>query len=317
MPRKITPRIAFFGTPDLAVPTLRWLIESDYSVVVVVTQADAPSGRGNHLASPPIKQIAVSAGIPVLQPERLDSTFIRAFKDCSPDLAVLIAYGKILPPSILQIPKKGFVNLHLSLLPKFRGSSPIQAAIREGEHLTGVTLQQIAKGVDSGMIYGSRSLHLHPREIAESLHEKLKVLAPRVLEDWLPGILDGTATPIPQDETNVSTCKKIQRNHGLLDLQNTADVLDRTIRAYTPWPGAYVFFQNKRLKILRARPYLDSQLPNGAIGMVHVQHNHVLLQCKDGFLELLEMQWEGKKPLRASAFAKGYKNLHRTVAVYS
>ena len=232
-------RIVFMGTPDFAVPALEALIEIG-NVVGVVTQPDRPAGRGNRLRQPPVKVAALSAEIPVFQPKSLRkyeaAAPIRAWE---PDLIVVAAFGQILKPHLLDYPRLGCVNIHASLLPRWRGAAPIQAAILHGDGETGITLMQMDEGLDTGDMLVTESIPIGPTETASGLHDRLAELGREMMRRHLSSLLAQSFEPVPQDDTHTTYAPRIQKNDGLLDWSTSIEVIDRQIRALTPWPGTF------------------------------------------------------------------------------
>lgn len=280
-------RIVFFGTPDFAVPTLEQLLQQ-FTVVGCVTQPDSTSGRTRALVAPPTKQRAVSAGIPVLQPRRLKQhteegrVFLHSFKALKPDIAVLIAYGNIVPKEILVVPLQGFVNLHLSLLPALRGPSPAQVAILEGRTETGVTLMKMDEGMDTGDIIAQRAIPIHSNDTAASLYARLGACAAEMIPIELCAYLNGTLTSTPQEHARATVTRLIKKEDGLIDWEKPPTKIERHIRAYTPWPGAYTTSNGLRIKILAAHCYSP---------------NHLIID---------RVQPDGKKPMSYADFLRGH-----------
>lgn len=258
-------RIVFFGTPDFAVPTLEQLLQH-FTVVGCVTQPDSAFGRTRALVPPPVKHYAVAAGLPILQPRRLKQRteegrlFLEELKALEPDLVVLIAYGNIIPKEVLAVPRFGFLNLHLSLLPVLRGPSPAQYAILEGRTETGVTLMKMDEGMDTGDIIAQKTIPLHTTDTATSLYERLGACAAEMIPTDLCAYLNGTLTPVPQEHGRATLTRLIKKEDGLIDWGKTPQEIERHIRAYTPWPGAYTISHGVRIKILTAHCASDNRL---------------------------------------------------------
>lgn len=284
-------RIVFFGTPDFAVPTLEQLLRH-FTVVGCVTQPDSANGRTRALVSPPVKQRAVSAGFPALQPRRLKQRteegrlFLEAFMAMKPDLAVLIAYGNIIPKEVLSVPRFGFVNLHLSLLPELRGPSPAQGAILEGRTETGVTLMKMDEGMDTGDVIAQRAIPIHSNDTAASLYERLGTCAAEMIPTDICAYLNGTLIPTTQEHARATVTRLIKKEHGLIDWEKTPTEIERHIRAYTPWPGAYTISNGMRIKILAAHC---------------ASPNHLIID---------RVQPEGKKPMSYADFLRGHPHVH-------
>lgn len=283
-------RVVFFGTPDFAVDSLTALIDAHYDVVAVVTQPDKPVGRSQELMSSPVKKIAEAHIIPVLQPTTLrvhkasGKSFFDAFSSLRPDIAVVVAYGKIIPAEYLTVPHHGFVNVHGSLLPAFRGPSPIHAAIMAGLTETGVTIMQLDQGMDTGAMLSQATTPIDEHDTTATLHDTLKMLGSHLLVNTLPGYIDGSVRAQIQDESLATYCHIITKENGLLDLAADPQDIDRKVRAYTPWPGTYTIVNGKRVKILE----------------VHVDGKALVID---------RVQPEGKKAMPYSEYLKGHSPL--------
>jgi len=303
-------RIVFLGTGEIGLPTLEVLLKSlAHDVVGVVTQPDKPVGRKQTLTPPAVKVRALEAGVPVLQPAKIKNSLeeLAAFKA---DVFVVVAYGQILPRSVLDIPKVGCLNIHASLLPRHRGASPIQAAIREGDEESGITIMWMDEGLDTGDVLLQDELTIVSDETGGSLHDRLANLAPDTLERALAFILEDDAPHIPQDNSLATHSRKLEREHGRLDWSSSAESLERLIRAYTPWPGTFTTLkmpdgQSLQLKVHSAQVVPDAEAcPVG--GTVLGADGAFLVDCGTGVLELLEVQLEGRKRLPAAEFLRGH-----------
>jgi methionyl-tRNA formyltransferase len=299
------PRIVFMGTPDFAVPVLRQLIEIG-TVVGVVTQPDRPAGRGQQLLPPPVKQVAAAAAIPVYQPKSLRREEAAIpLRDWRPDIVVVAAFGQILRPHVLDLPPAGCLNVHASLLPRWRGASPIQHAILSGDTASGVSLMRMDVGLDTGPVYVQQVIPIRPRETAASLHDRLADLGAELIRAYLLDIVDGRLTAQPQDDTLSTYAPMIKKGDGRLDWRQSAVELDRRVRAMTPWPGAFTEWQGKQLKIRTATPLPAQGLPAGQPGQVVACGDGVAILAGDGALRLDELQLEGKRPTPAGDFVRG------------
>jgi methionyl-tRNA formyltransferase len=297
-------RVVFMGTPDFAVPTLKRLIES-YEVIGVVTQPDRPAGRGSKIQMPPVKLTALAADIPVFQPEKLRRPeAVHQLREWDADLYVVAAFGQILPQSVLDIPRFGAINVHASLLPRWRGAAPIQAAIRAGDSETGITIMKMDAGLDTGPILSQRAIPIADDETGQSLHDKLAELGGDLLIDTLPGYLDGTIQPIPQDEARATFAPRIDKDEGRIDWTQSAAQIDRTVRAFTPWPGAFTIWDDQLLKILAGR----SAAGSAPIGAVVERGGAVAVGTGDGLFQLERVQLEGRKPTQIDDFVRGHPN---------
>ena len=246
-------KVVFMGTPDFAVPSLRALHDGGHSIAAVVTQPDRPKGRGRKLTPPPVKKAAIEYDVPILQPETVRSEEFHArMADLAPDLFVVVAFGQILPQSLLDIPHQGAINVHASLLPRHRGAAPIQWAIIAGDDETGVTTMLMDKGMDTGDILRMEKTAIAPDETAASLHDRLSLMGARVLGDTLDNLQKGTLARTPQDNTRATYAPMLTKKDGEIDWSLPAVRIERLIRGVTPWPGAYTFSDGMRLKIFKA-----------------------------------------------------------------
>lgn len=293
-------RVIFFGTSEFAVPSLSTLLEDPrFQVVGIVTQPDRPVGRHAQVSPPPVKaSLSLSDAahaIPVFQPEKIsDPDFDAWIRDIGPscDVFVVIAYGKILPQWLIDLPKKGVVNVHGSILPRWRGAAPIQAAIAAGDHESGVTVMLVDTKLDHGPILGIESTTILDRDTGQELHDRLALLGQQILPDILAGYLEGQIQPREQEHDLATTCYTLNREDGKLDFTKTSLELERQIRAYHPWPGSWMEYQGKRLKI-HAAQYGKSTTETP--GTIFRQDGKVFLACaKDTSLELQLVQREGK-----------------------
>ena len=297
------PRIVFMGTPEFAVPSLEACVALG-EVVMVVTQPDKPKGRGRELGVPPVKEWALAHGLAVRQPEKLKATrFHEELLPLSADVAVVAAYGKILPPEVLAAPRMGCVNVHASLLPKYRGAAPIQWAIARGEEKTGVCLMLLEAGLDTGPLIACRELALGPADTGGSLHDSLARMGAEILRAELPAFLEGERVPVPQDHARATLAPILKKEDGRLDFGQPARVLEARLRAFTPWPGAFTHIRGKLVKVLRAR-VADGR---GAAGEVlGADHAGIEIACGEGSLFFVEVLPEGKRPMSAAQFLSGH-----------
>jgi methionyl-tRNA formyltransferase len=298
-------RIVFMGTPEFAVPSLRVLAER-YDVVGVVTNPDKPAGRGRRLVSPPVKEQAERLGIPCLQPKRLrdNPEVLEALRAWQPDVIVVAAYGKILPKQVLELPLQGCINVHPSLLPAWRGASPIQAAILAGDAMTGVTLIQMDEGMDSGPVLSQREEPILAEDTAESLGRRLANLGAALLAEALPGYLSGSLRPAPQDEGRVTYCKPIHKEDGLLDTRKSAEHVAREVRAFYPWPGVHFSFQGRLIKVLSAEADASCALDPGGLAVIG---GFPAIGTVQGCLVLRQVQPAGKGAMPGDAFLRGLR----------
>jgi methionyl-tRNA formyltransferase len=298
-------RVLFIGTGDIGLPSLAWLLStSKHEVVGVITQPDKPVGRKLVLTPPQIKVQALAAGIPVIQPERLRRAVeeVIAFQA---DIAVVIAYGQILSKAVLEAPRLGCINVHTSLLPKYRGAAPIQAAIREGDRESGVTIMHMDEGLDTGDIILTQTLAIAPDETGGSLHDRLALAAPAALEAALDLLASGNAPRTPQDHAQATHIGKLTREHGHLDWSQSAVQIERTVRAYTPWPGTFARLQDGaplKVHATRVVPQADACPVPGTI----VSTSPLIVACGEGLIEITELQAEGRKRMSALDFVRGH-----------
>lgn len=289
------------GSPEFALPTLKALV-SVLPVVGVVTQPDRPAGRGRVLTPPPIKVLSQSLGIPVIQPERLrDPSAMETLHNWAPELIVVTAFGQILRPTVLELPRYGCINVHASLLPRWRGAAPIQAAILADDEQTGITIMRMDAGIDTGPMLSQRNLPIQPDDTAASLSERLANLGAELLLDVLTGYLQGELIPQPQTETGATYAPMLEKSAGLLDFTQSAPYLARRVRAFNPWPGAYTFWNDQLLKILMAHAIPGTC----SIGQRSVHDSLPAIGTADGWLVLDTLQPAGKKPLLGATFLQG------------
>jgi methionyl-tRNA formyltransferase len=292
------------GTPEFAVPTLHRLVETQ-EVVGVVTQPDRPAGRGRKPRPSAVKVAAEKASVPVYQPVSLRREEAAApLREWAPDIIIVAAFGQILRPHVLELPPHGCLNVHASLLPHWRGASPIQHALMAGDAETGVTLMQMDEGMDTGPIFVRQAIAIRAHETAASLHDRLALLGAEMVENCLDEIISGRLTPTSQDEAQATYAPLIKKEDGLLDWGKTADELDRQIRAMTPWPGAFTTWYGMNLKVWQAIP-TTNPLPPGEVGLVVDHDDKVIVLAKDGGLELRKVQLAGKKAMNIRDFLRG------------
>ena len=302
-------RIVFFGTPDFAVPTLRALHESRHHVVGVVTQPDRARGRGQHARPGAVKQLAGEYGFTVLQPERLrEASFLEALQSLAPDLGVVAAYGKILTDAVLAIPANGLVNVHASLLPKYRGAAPIHRAVMAGEVVTGVTIMRVVKALDAGPMMASQQRPIGENETSADVERDIARTGARLLVETIDAIAEGRASETPQDEAEATYAHKIEKADGIIDWSRPAQTIHNQIRGLHPWPHAFSELQGERTILLQSEvvPELDLPRAGGAPGAVIVAHaDQLQVQTGDGALRVLTLQREGRRPLGAREFLAG------------
>lgn len=305
-------RVVFMGTPDFAVGTLEAIIEAGHEVAAVVTQPDKPKGRSGALAMSPVKETALKYGITVLQPQRArDDAFVEELRAYNPDVIVVVAFGQILPKSIIDMPPYGCINVHASLLPKYRGAAPIQYAVIDGCEYSGVTTMQMDEGLDTGDILLVEEVKLDVKETGGSLFDRLSSVGANLLVKTLDAKKTGKITPIKQDEAQATYVKMISKSMGELDFTKPAVELERLIRGLNPWPSSYTHIGGKMLKIWDADVVDGSEATPGTV--VKVATDSFYVQCATGVLKINELQLEGKKRMNASDFLRGYQLVEGTV----
>jgi len=298
-------KIVFMGTPDFAVGALEALIKAGHEITAVVTQPDKAKGRSGKLMPPPVKECALAHNIPVMQPVRIKTPeAIAELKQYEADVYIVAAFGQILSQEILDMPKYGCLNIHASLLPKYRGASPIQHVIIDGEAETGVTIMQMNAGLDTGDMLYKKSIAIEDTDNYETLHDKLLVVGGEAIVEGLGLLEAGKLTPEKQDDNLSCYAPLIDKQMGRLDFVKDAVVLDRLIRGVTPWPSAFTSYQGKQLKIWRAQPVDGSGEP-GTI--LNVEKDAFTVACGNGALRILEVQLEGKKRMSTHDFLLGVK----------
>jgi methionyl-tRNA formyltransferase len=297
-------RVVFMGSPEFAIPTLKALLRADdFEVAGVITQPDRPAGRGSPLKPPPVKEAALEMGIEVFQPEKLRGEAVRAkLTAWKPDVQVVAAYGQILKDYILDIPIYGSINVHASLLPRWRGAAPIQAAIRAGDKATGITIMKMDVGLDTGPMLIKETVMIAPDETATTLHDKLSERTGSLLLTALRLYLRGLLTPVPQDDTKATFAPQIRKEEGQIDWAEPAVDIDRLVRAFTPWPGTFTHWNGKLLKIIAGQS-LEGSLQPGQVA----EHSAcpVVIGTGSGLNAPAELQLEGKKRLAAVDFCNG------------
>ncbi len=298
-------RIVFMGTPDFAAASLRRLLDAGYPVAAVVTQPDRPRGRGQEVAKPPVKELAEAHGIPVVQPEKIRTPEFEAWlRAQQARWAVVVAYGRILPANVLAVPPGGCINVHASLLPRWRGASPIQWAIVNGDRETGVTTMLMDEGLDTGPMLVRRALAIGPDEDAASLHDRLAALGGDVLLETLRGLADGSVRPEPQPAEGATYAPILKKEDGAIDWSAPAERIHDRVRGLTPWPGAFSHAGGQYVKILRTAVLSGTAAP-GAVAAV--QADGVDVGTGEGLLRLIEVQPAGKRRMGAGEFARGLR----------
>lgn len=302
-------RVVFMGTPDFAVGTLKALIDSRYEVAAVFSQPDKPKGRGKALQMTPTKEVAVEAGIPVYQPVKIrEEQWLSVLKELAPDVIVVVAFGQIIPESILKLPKYGCVNVHASLLPKYRGAAPIQWAVIDGEKESGVTTMQMDAGLDTGDMLLRETVKLDEKETGGSLFDKLSEVGAHLLIQTLDALENGTAVPEKQPaESPTPYAAMLTKKQGEIDWNQDAEKIECLIRGLNPWPSAYTHYRGKTLKIWDAQVEAENAEEKAEPGTaVKVTKTELMIQTGNGLLSLKEVQPEGKKRMAVDAFLRGY-----------
>ena len=301
-------KAVFMGTPDFAVPTLQKMIDMGIEITAVVTQPDKATGRGKKVIYSPVKECALAHDLPVYQPVRIrkEPEFIQTLRDMQPDVIVVVAFGQILPKEILDIPRLGCVNVHASLLPKFRGAAPIQWSIIDGEEVTGVTTMLMDVGLDTGDMLLKTEIPMDPKETGGSLHDKLAAVGGELLEKTLIGLEAGTIVPEKQDDSQAGEyARMLDKELGHIDFNQPAVVIERLIRGLNPWPSAYTYIDGKTLKIWEAE-VLDRNYGCEYGEVAEVTRNCLIIQTGIGALSVKSVQLQGKKRMDIAAFLNGY-----------
>lgn len=300
-------KLVFMGTPDFAVESFKALVEAGHEVVLAVTQPDKPKGRGHKMAPPPVKEYAQSQNIEVYQPlsVKTDEAFEK-LSDTNADAFIVAAYGQILPEKILNLPKYGCINVHASLLPKYRGAAPIQWSIAHGEKVTGVTTMQMDKGLDTGDMLLKAEVEITEEETGETLHDKLASVGGKVLLETLEKIENGTIEPTPQDNALSCYAPMLSKETSKIDFSKTASEVFNLIRAMNPYPAAHTLYMDNRMRVFRSEivNYIGSEVC-GTI--LDVLSDGILVKCSDGAVKITEMQFDGKKRMAVSEYLKGNK----------
>ncbi len=300
-------KVIFMGSPDFAVPCLDMLIR-EYNVVAVVTQPDRPKGRGGKISATPVKDRALSAGIPVLQPVSIkEPEVIEQIRSLTPDIIITAAYGQIIPPAILDIPKFGCINVHASLLPKYRGASPIHWSIINGEEETGITIMLMDEGMDTGDILLQSRLSIGRDETAGQLHDRLSQLAVDTLKKAVEGIQRGTIVPIPQDHDKATYCPKLDKSMGAIDWSKSPRDVKNLVRGLNPWPGAYTYYKNNMVKIWNVNIIdIGKNKDKGGTIIKANSKEGIWVAAGDGIIEIKDMQVAGSRRMDSRQYMMGH-----------
>lgn len=307
--RRLELRVVFMGTPDFAVPSLEYLILDEYEVVAVYTQPDKTAGRGRSLVFPPLKKAALSLGLPVVQPVNFKSPeVVTQLASFHPDVIVVAAFGQILPQSVLDIPRYGCINIHPSLLPRFRGASPVAAAILAGDKFTGVSIMLMESGLDTGPVLARAQVSISAHDTTGSLTTKLARIAANLLLETLPCWLRGELAPQPQNEAEATYSETISKEEGEIDWQLSATDIWRRVRAFYPWPGCYTRWRGRQLKIIEALPLTEGEtVAAGQVVAVEQSGAAFGVGTGEGILGVLRVQMEGKRVMSAAEFLRGQR----------
>lgn len=308
-------KVVFMGTPDFAVGTLEAIVGAGHEVAAVVTQPDKPKGRGGVMAMSPVKECALRHGLTVLQPLKArNPEFIEEIKAINPDVIVVVAFGQIIPSEIIHMPKFGCINVHASLLPKYRGASPIQWTVLDGCEYSGVTTMLMDEGIDTGDILETATVKLDERETGGSLFDRLSLVGAKLLVETLDKAEAGQLHPVKQDDSQSSYVRMIDKSFGLMDFTQPVEVLERKVRALNPWPSAFTHMDEKLLKIWDATVIQDNNVKAGDYGKVKTDGKTCfMVACDGGYLSVNELQLEGKKRMKVEDFLRGYSIKEGTV----
>lgn len=300
--------IMFMGTPEISSTALARLIDDGHGICAVITRGDKPRGRGNVMTPTPVKTLALEHGIPVYTPATLrDEAFAALLEQYKPEIIVVVAYGKILPPSVIEYPKYGCVNLHVSLLPKYRGAAPMQRAIMESESETGVTIMYMAEGLDTGDIISVEKFPILPEDDFEAIHDRSAEVGSKLLSETIEKIYRGEADRIKQDDSLACYAKKVEKEDCKIDFTLPAKKLDCIIRGVTPIPGAFAYLRGKMLKINKAIPIDKNGTPGEVLELSDKGDGYIIVACGEGALKITRIIPEGKGKMTAGDFVRGRK----------
>jgi methionyl-tRNA formyltransferase len=304
-------RFVFCGTPSFAVPTLKAVLRAGHEPLLVVTQPDRRSGRGMQLVTPPVKETALAAGLPVVQPEKIKNNleFRAQLEALAPDVILIVAYGRIIPKWMLDLPRFGNLNLHGSLLPKYRGAAPIQWAVANGEPVTGVTTMRIDEGLDTGDILMQREMAIAPDHTSEDVFPPLAEMGASLMVETLDGLAAGSIRPVKQNDAHATHAPILTRDDGRMDFSQTAMTIYNRWRGFQPWPGAWTTLHGKKLIAHRLMPFETGALAesNANLAEIHIEQDRFFVVCGDRtWLEMAELQLEGKRRMTAAEFLRGH-----------
>jgi methionyl-tRNA formyltransferase len=310
-------RIVFFGTPAFAVPTLEALLASRHSVVAVVTQPDRPRGRGQKTTHAPVKASAMAAGVAVLQPDSMnDSGFVAALSALNADLGVVAAFGKLLTDAVLAVPHRGMVNVHASLLPRYRGAAPVHRAIIAGEHETGITIMRVVKALDAGPMLATTRRPIGPDETSEDVERDLARIGAALAISTIERIVDGRISEVAQNDADATYARRLVKDDGVTDWTRPAEQIHNLIRGLHPWPHAFTFLGDKRFILLRSAP--SAEIANARAGTVlEAVGDRLRVATGSGVLNILELQAEGRRPMPVRDFLAGHAELRRGVRLHA
>ena len=301
-------RVVFFGTPAFAVPTLEALLQSRHAVVAVVTQPDRPRGRGHKISDAPVKRRAAATGLPILQPTRLkDEGFLSAFRALNADLGVVAAYGKILTEDVLRTPRLGLINVHASLLPRYRGAAPVHRAVIAGERETGVTIMRVVKALDAGPMLATVRRLIGAAETSDDVERDLAQLGASLLASTVDALANGPVAETPQDDAASTYAPRLTKDEGAIDWSKSATQLHNLIRGLHPWPHAFTYRHGQRVIVLRSAPPVDSASGEAPGSIIHAAGDDLRVATGLGTLRILELQAEGKRPMAARDFLAGHR----------
>ncbi len=307
-------RVVFMGTPDFAVPPLEQLMRNHYQVVAAYTPPDKPAGRGRSLQPSPVKRAALAWQVPVVQPASLtEAATVAQLADLRPDIIVVAAYGQLLPRPVLELPKYGCINIHPSLLPRYRGASPVVAAILAGEEFTGVSIMLLDEGLDTGPVLARAAVAISRGDNTGSLTGKLAQVAARLLTEVVVRWSRGEIIPRPQEEAEATYCGTITKQDGEIDWNLSAVEIWRRVRAFTPWPGSYTWWQGKQFRIIKAEPLPGGDLAPGQVTVLPEGQAAFGVGTGDGVLGVIRVQPAGKRAMAAAEFLRGHRDFIRAV----